>query len=275
MRNSWSRQHCLSLFLGGGSGSQEAGELCSGLVTDLWSKLPSPSSFPAALQHLLAYATDLSSLSSGSCICAWFHAALMTLNLNHAAAWPIGEMVTGDPFTNPSVSFSLRCKFRVGHAGKAKLAVSAAFQKHMRILACCVPCLPGSERRAHVWHVFKVYCALQASPFFSSLGYICCSCSGKHQSGGRKDSGFSAWGSNVGKVSLKVIWSQTLSILSPSLEISRKKYISKLGDVFGFAEYKVRALWPCSEQRRSWWEWDPRKSIMQSKSRWRNMNCIL
>lgn len=76
---------------------------------------------------------------------------------------------------------------------------------------------------AHACHVLKVYCALQACPFFSSLGCICCACSGKHQSGGRNYSVFSARGCNVGEVSLKVIRSHTLSILLSSLEISREK----------------------------------------------------
>lgn len=153
MRNSWSRQHCLSLGLGEEGAAmlaQEAGELCSELVTDLQSKLPSPPSFLAALQHLLAYAAGLSS-PLASCICAWSHAALVSLNPNCAAAWPIGEMVTGDPFTNPLVSFSLRCKFRTGDTGRAKqnwITISFAFQKDVRMLACCVPCLPGSKRRA-------------------------------------------------------------------------------------------------------------------------------
>lgn len=118
MRNSWNRQHCPSLCLGKGGVAvlaQEAGKLCSELVTDL----PSPRSFLAALQHLLAYAAGLSPLAS--CIWVWFHTALMTLNPNCAAAWPVGEKVTGDPITNPLVSFSLRFKFRIGDAEKAKL----------------------------------------------------------------------------------------------------------------------------------------------------------
>lgn len=61
------------------------------------------------------------SLSLASCICVWFHTALMTLNPNCAAAWSLGEKVTGDPFTNPLLSFSLRCKFRIVDADKAKL----------------------------------------------------------------------------------------------------------------------------------------------------------
>lgn len=61
------------------------------------------------------------SLSLASCICVWFHTALMTLNPNCAAVWSLGEKVTGDPFTNPLLSFSLRCKFRIVDADKAKL----------------------------------------------------------------------------------------------------------------------------------------------------------
>lgn len=63
---------------------------------------------------------------------------------------------------------------------------------------------------------------------------------------------FSARGRNVGEVSLKVGRTHALSIHSHSLEISRKKISNELRGVIGFAGYKVRALWPCSEQRRSW-----------------------
>lgn len=46
----------------------------------------------------------------------------------------------------------------------------------------------------------------------------------------------------MGEVSLKVVRTHALSILSPSLEISRKKISNELRGVIGFAGYKVRAL---------------------------------
>lgn len=99
-----------------------------------------------------------------------------------------------------------------------------------------------AQSRAHVCHVLKVYCALQACPFFSSLECICCACSGKHKSGGRNDSAFSAGGSDVGEVSLKVIRSHTFSILSPSLEISRKKIQQQARRCFWFCRIQGQCI---------------------------------
>lgn len=118
------------------------------------------------------------------------------------------------------------------------ITVSLAFQKGCEDagMLCTLPA------RAHVCHVLKVYCALQACPFFSSLECICCACSGKHKSGGRNDSAFSAGGSDVGEVSLKVIRSHTFSILSPSLEISRKKIQQQARRCFWFCRIQGQCI---------------------------------
>lgn len=131
------------------------------------------------------------------------------------------------------------------HGEQNWITVSFAFQKDMRILASCVTCCQAQRKKpfwAHGCHVLKVYCALQACPFFSSLGCICCACSGKQIRQREWLSVFSARGSNVGEVSLKVSRSHALSMLSPSLEISRKKIQQRAMGCFWFCRIRGQCV---------------------------------
>lgn len=59
-------------------------------------------------------------------------------------------------------------------------------------------------------HILKVYWAPQSCPFFSNLGRLCCACKKKHESDKGNYYVFSARGSVLGEVSLKVSRSRVL-----------------------------------------------------------------
>lgn len=149
----------------------------------------------------------------------------------------------------------------------------------MSMVACCIPCSrlgvgspSGCRGGACGCYILEVYCALHACPFFICLGCICCACKGKHESG-RGMTIFSARGRNVGEVSLKVGRTHALSILSPSLEISRKKSAMSYAVFLVLRDIRSERYDLVLSREGADAVWDPRDCIRQSKSRWRNMKC--
>lgn len=76
-------------------------------------------SFPSALSGLTLHPSP-APLAAGFHV--QFHAALGSLNPNHAAPQATGKTVTWNPFVNPLASFLWRCKLRVRDVCTARLA---------------------------------------------------------------------------------------------------------------------------------------------------------
>lgn len=156
--------------------------------------------------------------------------------------------------------FSLRCKFGVGDTWRGKLGYCFLCFSEGHERAGMLHTLQQAQSGKPFWMPWRSLWMLYLESLLCSSGLSFLHLSGMHllclqretwiKQG--NDSIFSARGRNVGEVSLKVVRTHALSILSPSLEISRKKISNELRGVIGLAGYKVRALWPCSEQRRSW-----------------------
>lgn len=155
MRNSWSRRHRPSLCPGKegaavpaqGAGDLRAVVWLESLIHSLSYCHLVPFLLLSGISWFMLQLSPVSPLAA--CFHVRSHAALGTLDPNHAAVQAAGETVTQDPFTNPLASFSPRCKFRAGDAWRAKLDYSClCFPKGREDAGMLRTLPPGSERGA-------------------------------------------------------------------------------------------------------------------------------